>query len=111
MKSLIALASVVAFCAAPAFAAEGQLSSQALAKMGLPGMKAMSDEEGMGIRGLSAAAGGFSLAEVQGGSASSQYFAGGHSSAKGFSVSAGAVVTNYNVNFIAAGGFSAARSN
>jgi hypothetical protein len=55
MKSLIALASV-AMLAVPAFAGEGHVSNQSLAKMGLSGMKAMADSQGAQIRGLSSIA-------------------------------------------------------
>jgi hypothetical protein len=55
MKSLIAFASVVALSVVPAFAAEGQVSHQSLNKMGLSGMKAMTDAQGTQIRGLSIA--------------------------------------------------------
>jgi hypothetical protein len=55
MKSLFALAAVVAFCAAPAFAAEGHVSSKSLSNMGLSSLKAMDDAQGMTVRGTSIA--------------------------------------------------------
>ena len=55
MKSLIALASVLALSVSPAFAADGHVSHQSLAKMGLAGMTAMADAQGAQIRGLSVA--------------------------------------------------------
>jgi hypothetical protein len=55
MKSLFALAAIVAFSAAPAFAGEGQVSSNSLAKMGLSSLKSMDDAQGMTIRGTSIA--------------------------------------------------------
>jgi len=77
MKSLIALASVLAFSVAPAFAAEGHVSNPSLAKMGLSGMKAMTDAQGMGIRGLSIAVvtGDSNVNLGRGNSADSQFFA------------------------------------
>ena len=51
MKSLYALAAIVAFSAVPAFAGEGHVSTNSLAKMGLAGMKTMNDAQGMQIRG------------------------------------------------------------
>ena len=66
MKSLIALASV-AMLAVPAFAGEGHVSNQSLAKMGLSGMKAMADSQGAHIRGLSVAvAGGVGYSTISG---------------------------------------------
>jgi hypothetical protein len=55
MKSLFALAAVVAFCATPAFAAEGHVSAKSLSNMGLSSLKAMDDAQGMTIRGTSIA--------------------------------------------------------
>jgi hypothetical protein len=78
MKSLLAFASVVAFSVAPAFAGQGQVSDQSLAKMGLSGMKAISDAQGMQIRGLSiAVVSGGSGAHLPGAGAGSSFFAAG----------------------------------
>jgi len=117
MKSILAFASVVAFSVAPAFAGEGQVSNPSLAKMGLSGMKAMSDAQGMNVRGLSiAVVGGFSQASIHsgGGEASSTnfYFAAGKHSANGANLS-GAAALNVNgyhtsLTVVAAGGFSTA---
>jgi hypothetical protein len=123
MKSLYALATIVAFSAVPAFAGEGHVSTNSLAKMGLAGMKTMNDAQGMAIRGLSiAVVSGESHAHIsgEGGSASSEneYFAAGHHSASGANVSfavAGDIKTKgddlkINVGFVAAGGFSTAKA-
>jgi hypothetical protein len=68
MKSLYALAAIVAFSAAPAFAAEGHVSAKSLANMGLSTMKSMDDAQGMKIRGTSIAiASGTSFAVQFGG--------------------------------------------
>ena len=68
MKSLYALAAIVAFSAAPAFAGEGHVSVNSLAKMGLSSMKSMDDAQGMKIRGTSIAiASGTSFAVQFGG--------------------------------------------
>lgn len=88
MKSLYALAAIVAFSAVPAFAGEGHVSTNSLAKMGLAGMKTMNDAQGMQIRGTSiAVVAGVSYAHIsgEGGSAGSinGYFAAGHHSASG----------------------------
>ena len=121
MKSLIALAALVAFSAVPAFAAEGHVSSKSLANMGLAGMHQMNDAQGMTVRGLSVAVvSGKSTASIAGfgGSASStnSYFAAGHKSAEGtnLSVAADGNITTHGyhvtttTNFVAAGGLSTA---
>jgi hypothetical protein len=119
MKVLFALASFVAFSAAPAFAGEGQVSSQSLNKMGLSGMKSMTDAQGLKIRGLSiAVVGGFSTAHQygDGGSASSTnfYFAAGHYSASGNNVSFAAAAEvegrSFEINAVIAGGASSAHA-
>jgi hypothetical protein len=111
MKSLIALTTVLALSTASASAADGQLSYRALAKMGLSGLKVMSDADGVSIRGASAQAGGFSVASVSGsGGASSLYYGSGGNLAAGFSASAAVKQTNNRVIFGAAGGYSAATS-
>jgi hypothetical protein len=73
MRLLLGLFSVVAFSVAPSFAADGHVSSASLSKMGLSGMKAMTDAQGMQIRGLS-------IAVVSGGSGAHLLGAGGGSS-------------------------------
>ena len=121
MKSLYALAAIVALCAAPAFAGEGHVSSKSLANMGLTGLKTMDDAQGMTVRGLSiAVVSGQSIATISGdgGSAAStnSYFAAGHKSAEGSNVSfaADANVKTWgnhvmvNANIVAAGGASQA---
>ena len=123
MKSLYALAAIVAFSAVPAFAGEGHVSNNSLAKMGLAGMKTMNDAQGMQIRGTSiAVVAGVSFAHIsgEGGSAGSinGYFAAGHHSASGANLSAAAAgdVTikgddvKVNFGFVAAGGFSTAKA-
>ncbi|HEV3301286.1 MAG TPA: hypothetical protein VG055_16665 [Planctomycetaceae bacterium] len=123
MKSLYALAAIVAFSAVPAFAGEGHVSTNSLAKMGLAGMKTMNDAQGMQIRGTSiAVVAGVSFAHIsgEGGSAGSinGYFAAGHHSASGANLSAAAAgdVTikgddvKVNFGFVAAGGFSTAKA-
>jgi hypothetical protein len=52
MKLLIGLAAIVGLSAVSAMAGEGRLSNQSLAKIGLVGMKIMSDSQGLEIRGL-----------------------------------------------------------
>jgi hypothetical protein len=126
MKSLIALASVVALSVAPAFAAEGHVSHNSLANMGLAGMKAMADSQGAQIRGMSVIVGGGSYSTIHGvgGSAGSVNFYGatGKHSASGNNASVAGdvsstivtvgphVVTYTTVNAIGAGGFSSAKS-
>ena len=120
MKSLFTAASVLAFAAAPAFAADGQVSHRSLSNMGLAGMSAMTDAQGMHIRGLSiAVVGGSSTAHISSessGYASSTnfYFAAGKNSASGANLS-GAVSVDVdghhtNINAVAAGGFSTAKA-
>ncbi|HEV8003086.1 MAG TPA: hypothetical protein VGP63_24585 [Planctomycetaceae bacterium] len=123
MKSLYALAAIVAFSAVPAFAAEGHVSSNSLAKMGLADMKSMNDAQGMTVRGTSVAVVfGLSHATIsgEGGSASSVngYFAAGHHSANGTNVSFAASgditthgdYTRTSIDFVAAGGASSAHA-
>jgi hypothetical protein len=126
MKSLIALASVVALSVAPAFAAEGHVSQNSLANMGLAGMKAMADSQGTQIRGMSVIVGGGSLAGIGGvgGVAGSVNFYGatGKHSASGNNASVAGdatttitthgshVSTSTTINVIGAGGFSSAKS-
>jgi hypothetical protein len=127
MKTLLSIASVLVLSAAPAFAGQGHVSRQSLAKMGLAGMQVMTDDQGMQVRGLSiAVAAGGSIATIsgEGGSATSVngYFAAGHHSASGFNVSVAAdgtttsttshghTTTTTTVNFVAAGGASSAKA-
>jgi hypothetical protein len=124
MKSVFALATIVAFSAVPALAGDGQVSSKSLAKMGLAGMKTMDDAQGMTVRGTSVAVVfGISHATIsgEGGSASSVngYFAAGHHSASGanasFAASGDVTIhgddhTKVSIDFVAAGGFSTAHA-
>jgi hypothetical protein len=130
MKSLIALATV-AMLAVPAFAGEGHVSNQSLAKMGLSGMKAMADSQGTQIRGLAiAVAGGAGYSHISGVGGSSGeatfYFAadqGKHSAnASGDNAAISGdltstvktygnhVSTTTTVNVIGSGGFSSAHA-
>jgi hypothetical protein len=52
MKRLLGLAAVFSLWAATAMAGDGRISSQSLAKVGLSGMTAISDAQGLEIRGL-----------------------------------------------------------
>src|SRR5580658_127262 len=124
MKTLLSIASVLVLAASPAFAGEGQVSKQSLAKMGLSGMQTMTDSQGQQIRGLSiAVASGGSIAFIggEGGGAASvnTYFAAGHHSANGNNVSFavdGTATLHGNgsitatVNGVAAGGASSAKA-
>lgn len=65
MKFVLAFASVLMFSIAPAFAGDGSLPQDSLARMGLGGMKKLSDRGGMAIRGQTAYA--FSYSYVTGG--------------------------------------------
>jgi len=51
MKTLVAFAFLVSLSSAPALAADGKVSHSSLAKMGLSGMKQMTDRQGSSIRG------------------------------------------------------------
>ena len=108
MKSLFAFASIVALSAAPALAADGQISSRSLAAMGLHGMATMSDADGMHVRGASATVGGFSLSSVPGAAASSAYYGSGPNSASGYTVSVAANSVGYYGTFVLAAGASRA---
>ena len=50
-KLVLALAMVACLASTPAFASEGRISNQSLSKMGLAGMKPMTDEQGLKVRG------------------------------------------------------------
>jgi hypothetical protein len=52
-NALSCTAVIVVLCAAPALAGDGQVSSNQLAKLGLGGMKVMTDTQGMQVRGMS----------------------------------------------------------
>ena len=55
MKTLLTLAAIVCLSALPARAADGQISKSTLAHLGLGGLTAMSDAQGLEIRGLGVA--------------------------------------------------------
>jgi hypothetical protein len=131
MKSLIALASVAMLAATPAFAAEGHVSNQSLAKMGLSGMKAMADSQGAHIRGLAiAVAGGVGYSTISGVGGSTgelTFYGAADSGKKGASASGdnaaisgdatttitthgSHVSTTTTVNVIGSGGFSSAKA-
>jgi hypothetical protein len=131
MKSLIALASVVALSVAPAFAAEGHVSQKALANMGLSGMKAMADSQGSQIRGLAVAvAGGVGYSTISGVGGSTgelTFYGAADTGKKGASASGdnaaisgdatttitthgSHVSTTTTVNVIGSGGFSSAKA-
>jgi hypothetical protein len=54
MKTLIAFAFVLALSSVSALAADGKVSHSSLSKMGLSGMRQMTDREGSSIRGQAA---------------------------------------------------------
>ena len=122
MKTLFGAVSVIALGLSPVLAGEGNLSNQSLAKMGLAGMKTLSDNQGMQLRGLAAQAGGWSSTTLiaVGGTTSetTAAYGAGHTRANttDLSVSGAASVTTTNhgsygyLNIIAAGGVSSAHS-
>jgi hypothetical protein len=61
MKKLALAVAVVGCLSASAFAADGRISQGSLAHMGLQGMKTMSDERGMQVRGTSLNQGGANI--------------------------------------------------
>jgi len=118
MKTLLTIASVLVLSASPAFAGEGQISKQSLAKMGLSGMQTMSDAQGMQIRGTAAIVivSGKSTATVPGATSTNSYYAtasgsGSHAaSGDNFSVAGDATITLHSitVHVVGAGGASSA---
>jgi len=117
MKTLLSIASVLVLSAAPAFAGEGQVTKQSLAKMGLSGMQTMTDSQGQQVRGLSIAVvsgGSIAFIGTKGGGAASvnTYFAAGSHSASGDNLSGAASLTvshhSATLTVVAAGGFSSA---
>ncbi len=52
MKNVLLTLALVALFAAPAMAANGNLSNDMLSKMGLSGMQTMSDAQGTAVRGM-----------------------------------------------------------
>jgi hypothetical protein len=77
MKYLLMILAVVMIFAAPALAADqGNLSQNAMAKMGLSGISVMSDVQGTSIRGMGfSKAWGSSWAGVKGAGSDNAYFA------------------------------------
>jgi hypothetical protein len=61
MKLALAFLSVVLVAVAPAFAGDGTMPQKDLARLGLGGMKTLSDQEGMSIRGQFAVAYSYSF--------------------------------------------------
>jgi opacity protein-like surface antigen len=57
MRHALALAVVVALCAAAALAGDGNVSQGTLSALGLGGMQTMSDAEGMQVRGMASSFG------------------------------------------------------
>ena len=55
MRRVVSLACILALMAAPAMAGDGQVSKRSLDRMGLGGMKVVSDRDGQQVRGLSIA--------------------------------------------------------
>jgi hypothetical protein len=122
MKILFGVVSVIALGLSPVVAGEGNLSNQSLARMGLGGMKSLSDAQGMQLRGLSAQAGGWSsttLVALNGATSSTNYaYAGDKHSASTANLSVSGALTSTSSNYgshtyvdvIAAGGLSAAHS-
>jgi hypothetical protein len=53
MRRFVSLACVFALAAAPALAGDGLVPTRSLARMGLGGMKVVSDQEGLQVRGMS----------------------------------------------------------
>jgi hypothetical protein len=51
MRTMVVVAFAIVLSSVPALAADGRVSSSSLAKMGLPGLRPMSDAIGMKIRG------------------------------------------------------------
>jgi hypothetical protein len=122
MKILFGAVSVIALGLSPVVAGEGNLSNQSLARMGLAGMKSLSDAQGMQLRGLAAQAGGWSsttLVAVNGATSSTNYaYAGDQHSASTANLSVSGALSSTSSNYgshtyvdvIAAGGLSAAHS-
>ena len=109
MKTVFAFATLVALSAGSAFAAEGQIADQTLSKMGLGGMKVMSDEQGMQVRGMAmVSVSGYSTAWNKNAETFNQYSASGHEKAKGSSYSI--VFSKSGRHLTAAGAFGGAKA-
>ena len=91
-----------------ASAADRTVSKSALSKMGLGGMRRMTDKEGLAVRGMGATSYGSSVSKLPGQTATSTYLAKGNSQAQGSSLSVTGVATNHFIYAIGAGGASAA---
>ena len=90
MRSLVAVCVIVCVVLAASFASAanpGQVSHDALSKMGLAGLQPLSDVEGTSVRGKCASVCGFSCASLGGGYAQNQYEASGKCPASGCSQS------------------------
>jgi hypothetical protein len=55
MRRFVVFACALALLSAPALAADGQVSKSSLERMGLGGMKVVSDQDGLQVRGTSIA--------------------------------------------------------
>ena len=110
MKTVFAFASLVALSAGSAFAADGQVADQTLNKMGLGGMKVMSDEQGMQVRGMAlVSVSGYSAAHNHNAETYNQYSASGFRHADGSSYSI--VFSLDGRHLSAAGAFGGAKAN
>jgi hypothetical protein len=95
MKTLLALTSLVLISAGSAVAGEGQVADQTLAKMGLGGMKVMTDAQGTEVRGMAfVKTTGWSAAHNRNAETYNEYTAVGHKVAKGSSYSVVGTVSN-----------------
>jgi hypothetical protein len=113
MKYVLPILAIVALFAGQAVAADGNVSSDILAKMGLSNMQVMSDAQGTSVRGMGfSAVAGSSTARLFGSSATNSYVAvdtGKKTLAAGASVSGVVVGVNSVVGpWVVAGGGSIA---
>ena len=96
-KTLLAIATACLIPAATSFAADGRIPAHSLNNMGLAGMKSMTDNEGLTVRGMGSTVGGFGVATVPGAAAVGTFYASGGKSASGFNVTG--AVNNFTYAF------------
>ncbi len=97
--AMLVVAMMIALCAGTTFASDGQISKSQLSELGLSSMQAMSDVQGLEIRGMAARAWGNAYAATRFSSADAHYRAGGRRLAAGaaLAVASGPRVTSWAV--------------
>ena len=111
MKKFAIAALLACALVSPAAAGEGNVSNRALSSMGLSGLKVMSDDQGMNVRGMGyAAVSGTGSLNVLGQTRTDSYVAIGRRSATGGNINFVVVGSPWGVVGAASGGIGFARA-